>query len=278
MLLCLLLDRKWHTYQGNLYALFLMEVLEDALHELKAEVGQDPAVLYKSLSEEETADFDLFEKEADLMYAHKWQFSNVTAMELYRDPTYCHTAVVPAQTRYLGHVLNEERNDNWFRYEHGLSLKTLHYTPIPEIGLSYIPVARDKKLKCNRTLQIDSKDFFLATGRFEGYQKITVPNDVEKRVYGPHKPKGIIAACARACVWECGKNPLVTPQDVRNGNMEIRVNGVQVDAVEDFENCYLFQKANGEIHWHANEKGEYDIEVHITILGKRARFSSFIVW
>lgn len=271
--------RKWHAYHGNVYALFLMETIQDALRELKLE-AEDPQVLLERLSKEEMDDFREFEEEADLMYHHKWNVhDNVTAMELYRDHTYCHTANVPAQTRYRGYVYNQTVDDNWFRYYHGNTLKyNRNRFPTEELSLTYIPPNRETKYNCNHTLQIDSKDFFLATGRYDGFQTVEIPNHAEVRAYGDHDVKGIIAVCAAACSFECGASPLLSPDAIHTDKAQFQVNGEDVDSVISFENCFLLVRANGSLHWPKNANKKYTIGVKVNLPGKFFRFSSFILW
>ena len=258
-----------------------METVEDALHELKIEPDLDPPKLLDKLIAEEAADVDKFEKEAQLMYHHKWNVhDNITAMELYRDHTYCHTANIPAMTRFKGHLLNKELNDNWFRYDHGQTLKyNRNRFPTDQISLTYIPGNRNTKYNCNMTLHIDSKDFFLATGRYDGYQTIEFPNDAEIKAYGDHDVKGVIAVCAAACSFECGASPLLSPDAIHTDKTEIQVNGEDVADVIEFENCFLLVRSDGSLHWpKKNGSNKYTIGVKVNIRGKFFRFSSFILW
>ena len=272
--------RKWHAYHGNLYALFLMETIEDALHELKLQ-AEDPAVLLQQLTKEEMGDFQEFEQEATLLYEHKWNVHDaVTALELYRDHTYCHTANIPAQTRYLGYVYNQTVNDDWFHYFHGNTLKfNRNRFPTEELSLTYIPPNRETKYNCNHTLNIDSKDCFLATGRYDGFQTIVIPNEAEIRAYGDHDPKGIIAVCAAACSFECGASPLLSPDSIHTGKAHFQVNGEDVDSVIGFENCFLLVRKDGSLHWPKKDGSKkYTIGVKVNFRGKFFRFSSFILW
>eukprot|EP00977_Amphora_coffeiformis_P003380 scaffold629_cov168-Amphora_coffeaeformis.AAC.4 len=247
-----------------------MEVVDDALQELKKE-AEDPEAEYERLTKDEMEDYREFEEEADILYEHKWNVhDSVTAMELYRDHTYCHTANIPAQTRYLGHVYNENVSDDWFQYYHGQTLKFLRQRfPGPELSLTYIPKQRDTKYNCNHTLHIDSKDFFLATGRYDGYQTLVWPNDAEVKAYGEHVPKGIIAACASSCSFECGASPLLNADAIHSGKATFRVNGEDVDSVIPFENCFLFVRKDGSLHWPNNGSNQYELGVQVVALAAR---------
>mmetsp|Transcript_5568 Transcript_5568/g.10830 ORF Transcript_5568/g.10830 Transcript_5568/m.10830 type:complete len:649 (-) Transcript_5568:118-2064(-) len=269
---------KWHAYHGNLYALFLMELMEDALHELKGE-GEDYGEIYHTLQDEEAEEFRQFEAEAELMYDIQWSIDDATALQFYRDPVYCHTANVPAQTRYLGYVLNKERYDDWFSYSKGMTVKNMRLKAKPEIRLGYVPIPRDEKdPNCTATLSIDSKEFFYATQRYDGYQKIIVPNDAEVAAYDWHRSSGIIAACAAACSFECAGSPMLSPDHIHVGKAEMKVNGEPVNSVVKFDNCFLLKREDGTLHWPSNVEGRYEIEVQVLAKNKEFRFSSFIVW
>lgn len=254
-----------------------MEVMEDALHELKAEPGDNVAT-FQRLEQEEYDDYRIFEEQADLKYEMRWAIEDLTAMQFYRDPTFCHTAHLPAQTRYLGYVLDRERYDNWFNYKKGASFKSLQVDPKPEILLAYQPMDREKKLLCNLTLSIDSKDFFLANDRYNGFQKLIIPNDSEQKAYDYHQSSGIIVMCANACSFECAGSKMLSVDHVKTDKANMRVNGEPVGSVEKFDNCFLLRKESGELHWESNHENKYEIEVHVAGQGKHFQFTSIIVW
>ena len=52
-LVLVLLYRKWHAYYGIIYALFVMEIIGDALEEIKNSKENDPSVLCKTLETKE---------------------------------------------------------------------------------------------------------------------------------------------------------------------------------------------------------------------------------
>ena len=248
-----------------MYALFLMEIMEDALHELKVDPG-GYVEIFQRLETDEAEEYRLFEEQADLRYEMRWSIEDVTAMQFYRDPTICRTARLPAQTRYLGHVFDQERYDTWFAYKKGASFKTLQNDPKSVMKLGFQPLGREEKLLCNETLHIDSKDFFLADGRFKGYQKIIVPNEAEQNAYDYHQNSGIIAMCAQACSFECAGSNVLSVDHVHTDKVNMRVNGVQVGSVERFDNCFLLRKESGQLHWESNHENKYEIEgpYHLT--------------
>lgn len=266
--------RKWHAFHGTMYSLFLMEVMEDALLELVAEEAQDPKVLYQNLLEEEYNNFEYFETKASIKYGDQWSTDVLEAEHLYRDPAYCHTAVLPSQARYLGHTMNHESYSDWFDYYKGYPLSKAEKHPKEEIRLSYVPKQREHK--CDVPLNIDHPSFFLASNAYNDWQKVTIPNPTEVQVYGMHPMSGIIMVCTAACSFDCGGSPLLQPDALNKENRaRFRVNGEDVGSVERFDNCYLLKRPNGALHWAG---GRYEIEVHTLLPGKRFEFTSFIVW
>jgi hypothetical protein len=137
-----------------------MEILDDALLGLKAELakGGDIRVLFDSLEALAHQDFRTFEETASILFKEEWDIEEggISAKQLFRDPTYCHTANLPAQARYLGYVTDKPREDaDWFDYNKGNALSTMWKVPNPQMKLTYIPRGRNNK--CNSTLNIDFK-------------------------------------------------------------------------------------------------------------------------
>lgn len=254
-----------------------MEVMEDALHDLQSEQGENVDV-YQRLMSEEAEDFRMFEEEAEFKYEAEWSLDDLTAEQFYRDPTFCHTARLPAETRYLGYVFNEKRYDSWFSFRKGIALKALKNNPRPDIVLGYLPRDREEKKLCNQTLTIDSKDFFIADSRYDGYQKIVIPNDAELDAYDYHQTSGIIVLCAQACSFECAGSPLLSPDHIEKDKANMRVNGEPVDSVQKFDNCFLLRRQTGELNWPSNSEQKYEIEIEVLANKKHFQFNSFILW
>ena len=270
------LNRKWHNFQGNLYALFLMEIMDDALFDLSTSPLSFRDQMDK-MTDKEIQNQQMFEVEAKIFYKHEWKLKDVDAMQLMRDHTYCHTALLPAQTRYLGHVYNRRTYDDWFSYNKGTQLRFALQSKNRRMPLSYIPRLRDDK--CEAPLNIDSRDFFLSSHSHHGYQKVVIPNDIEIEYYGKEMVSGIVMVCAASCTSECHGTPLLSPDSIDKGNKsEFRVNGEQVKTVVRMDNCFLLQQENGSLYWRSNGQGKYEIEVHTLAPNKQFRFTSFIIW
>jgi hypothetical protein len=85
--------------------------VKQALSLIKKE-GEDPEALLHRLQDAETADFDTFKASTNFRFDDKWKISEgVTAQQFYHDSVYCHTARLPAQARYKGHIFDKERDE-----------------------------------------------------------------------------------------------------------------------------------------------------------------------
>ena len=275
---------KLHAYYGNIYALFLMEVIDDALQSIKASGEVDPSVLSKQLQQEEDDLFNAFEASDNFKYAHKWDLegTELTTEMFYHHRVYCHSARLPAQTRYKGHVFDQNRDDNWHSdFKKGLSQSSLNLKPLPEMKLAYSP---SEKHKCNETLHIDSRDYFFATYKYGDFQTIAVPNTAELKAYGLHQTKGYIAVCPAACTHSnCKALQLMGLRDINkvqlsNKEIFLQVNGEEVASAVPLDDCFLLKRSSGEYKWDPNSEGRYEIGFKILTSHRYFRISSFIVW
>ena len=271
--------RKWHAYYGNIYTLFLMDLLDDSLQEIKQKLLDSPTMLWKRLRMEEESEFKAFEASDNFKYAHRWDVEGtaLTTELFYHHSVYCHTARLPAETRYNGKVFNLNRNDDWFNFKKGFSAKRLTTNPEKEMRLAY--AAREKH-DCPLTLHIDSRDFFFATPRFGDFQVITAPNIEEFKYYGPHAPKGLILMCPAACTHDsCPGHKAVGASHVNEGKeIEIQVNGEKVARAAQLDDCFLLERESGDFQWEPHDGGRFDIGVKMLDSRRHLRLSSVIVW
>ena len=253
-----------------------MEIMQDALHEISQEQGDLGALLDK-LVLEEISNFNAFEADATIKYRSQWSVSEVDALQLMRDQTYCRTALLPAQTRYHGTVFNLEKNYDWFSYKKGIVRRFANDQIKKAMVLSYFP--KDKRDKCEVPTYIDSKDFFLAAHAFHGYQRVVIPNDAEIKAFGKVTTSGVIMVCAQSCSFECHGTPLLSPDSIDRGNKsKFRVNGEDVATVKRMDNCFILEREDGSYSWPADQNGKCSIEVHTLAKNKEFRFTSFIIW
>lgn len=263
-----------------MYALFLTEIVDDALQTIKEKNNDDLSGLYKQLLDEENEFFRNFEASTNFKYAHKWDLegTELTTELFYHHKVYCHTARLPAQTRYKGHVFGKERDDDWHgSFKKGVAQSGANRKPEQEMRVTYAP---REKHNCSVPLHIDSRDFFFATPAYGDYQTATLPNIVEFKNYGPHKPQGLLAVCAAACTHTmCNGFKLLGAKDVNEGtDVLMQVNGEPVAKATPFDDCFLLQRASGDYYWDPTPEGRYVVGVKILHPKRFFRISSFLVW
>lgn len=255
-----------------------MEMIDDALQAIKQAEVTDPKSWLDQLLAEEDEQFKAFETSTNFKYSHKWDIegTELTTEMFYHQRVYCHTARLPAQTRYLGHVFNKDRHDNWHDYKKGMSATTMNNEPKKELRVTYSPRERHG---CEVPLHIDSRDFFFATPNFGDYQTVTIPNTEEFKAYGPHQPKGYIAMCAAACTHsECNSKKLLQALDInKKEDVLVMVNGELVAEATRFDDCFLLRKEDGGYKWEI-KSGRYEVAIKVLTPYRYFRISSFIVW
>lgn len=230
------------------------------------------------LKEKEDAEFETFEASSDFMYGSYWVIpfdGAVTAHQLADSPAYCHTARLPAQARYMGYVMDNPFPDDPTDFDRGIDLENALTFKADAMLLTY-EEARHKQ-ECPANLKIDYKDFFLATGFQEDFQTMIVPNDIEMEVFGGHTPLGILLACGADCELGCPRNSL----DLKYAEKHmatITVNNEQVRRMVPYEDCYILQRAGEDMHWPADENGQYTIAIKVAKKTAYMRIGTVIVW
>ena len=196
----------------------------------------------------------------------------------YRERSICHTALLPAETRYEGYLTGVKTVDG--DYEKGKSRDELDKEPANGTMRIAI-VTKERQEWCPVTIVIDFKDHFYANEN-DGWLSLTFPNDAELEAYGPWEPKGVILICFGNC--DQGK----CPQGKRRMNdqqLEITINNVPVTRLwsmsnGDFHNdCGIAQAADG---WYfpKNDEGRFKVAVKVGPNGEQwlayTRISSII--
>ena len=252
--------RRVHAVYGTLTALFLADHLVDAIESVVDE--KDPYRLYSQLKTAEDADYDqFFHSPVDdvvngFIDEEATQYG-LRGGQLFRNPAMCHTALLPAQTRYLG-ALTDTVKQGMIHYDTGLDIDTAQQTKSE--GKTRLVFNPNDRQKCEVSLGIDYKDCFYA-GSHDGWTSITIPNDAELREYGREssRPTGIVLVCFMACPF--GKCP---PGDTRlsavtDGKLRFEVNGQAVTGYTQMSDCAALRGENGAI-FPPNSDGKYEIK------------------
>jgi hypothetical protein len=189
--------RKDHALKGNQLALFLMEVIHDALQEIETK-GSDPNALLVEIQKQEDADYKQFKEAALPAFVAKSlpQVEDVPTELLFKEPNICHTARLPAESRFKG-ILTESDKTGFETFDIGVSLDEVAVSQNPggKMRLTYEPKAR---YECGA--ERDFKDYYYIGQSHEGVSTISLPNSREKAEYGTGQPlRGIISICFTAC-------------------------------------------------------------------------------
>jgi hypothetical protein len=303
---------KEHYLKGRLMGVFLVDMLQEALIDLDAIMlshRQDRDTVYSSLIEKEAADVRLAVQAPPPPAAQAFsQFTEtmqrITPQALYKQKAICHTALLPAQERYdgilmeSGHQTTVEAND----YDRGLN----RYFMTEPVRDRKLPLAFDPndRQRCE-ALEIDHKDFFWVRDG-DGWLSRIVPNDSELLSYrdnseermseltmhiratasngalSPQEPvQGLIMVCLKICpLKRCPDDAMGFGPLKRNTNqLSIKVDGIPVTSVHKLDDCHFLEGPNG-LRWGPGktQNGQYTLSFLINDKQKNnMKISSFIV-
>lgn len=248
-----------------------MEILDDALTVFETQAQGDPAVFVQTIREAEAQNYTAFQSNTNYFRPDAYKFPDVSLETLYTSPNYCHTARLAAETRYQGILTGRKGLLAQNTYDGGTEvLKARSETDTAVMPLVY---DANERQKCEIPVQVDFKDFFLTSGKFQNYVSLTLPNDSEVAAYGQHDLKGVIALCPAACGWRC-------PADTIWGieKVSYRVNGEDVHNMTDFDGCHLLQRSDKSHIWPKNQQGRFEISAKVHEEKEIMRISTFLLW
>jgi hypothetical protein len=283
-------DRKgmafWHpgwkllALWGNTMALFMSETLLDAIAEIDS--LSDRETLLRDLQTEENIEYQKF-FQSDLPPLEK-DFLNQIGEELlneanvsvfFRSPSICHTARLPAETRYLG-ILTESDRVGVHDYYKGVPKNVADQLEVKDGSEMSMPLVYDpaERQSCEVELNRDFKDFFFASNKM-GWSRITIPNKAEVRAYGLTDPErfkyqGLLVMCLKTCDWGMCPAGDMQLESIQRGQVKFKVNGVPVTNVTKFVDCGVLRGKHGH-YWKPNDNGQYKIRAKV--LGDGSDFS-----
>lgn len=251
--------------------------MDDALADLENADVSDPLSRYNELKSEEEKDYQSVPEsrvaEHNLMKDKNELNQDFDMDYIFNNRAYCHTALLPAETRYLG-LLTETNQTGFFSYDVGISRKTAEREASNGtlMRLTYDP---NERQPCSLLLQVDYKDFFFLT-ELEGTKKLVLPNKAEWDVY--QKPtKGLIGFSNVGCDWGRCQKGESRETGLELGEWEMIVNGVRATNYTKLANVNFVRHTDG---WYfpPNSAGQFEIEIRIKAVGMFLRFSSFIIF
>lgn len=305
----LALHRKWHALKGNLLALFVVEMLEDAIQKIVNAITNntmatdDPArLLLEQFEAQDRADFDKFWQSdypdsLKLIIADKSEHANIDWDLLVKGPVYCHTALLPAQIRtklFLTYQKSQPVNDTFSVATVAIS-RIQADAAVPAVlddnnrTMRIVYEDADRNLEdfvnCSEPPHIDYNEYFYVNA-VEDWKTVVVPNDAEIKEYGVKQAptKGMIAFSFNECP---GGNINVT--GILAGDATFYVNGNHVMNLTQFhagyQECVLMlsgpDAAGGgsdRYYWQPNNEGRFEIRARVTKVRFFLRVTSFIVW
>jgi len=255
-------------------ALFLTEIIGNALEELKT---RGPTTEYMD-SLMEMRRRDLQRLQSKVPSALDEFLKDVTNSDIKPDdvlikPSFCHTGLLPAETRHKG-ILTDSPPGTWKEYAEGILLKDALSLSKEGQPPQLIMNTEDRQ-ECEVQLNIDYKDYFLVK---DEWSKITLPSDRELQEYGRGQDLlGLVALCLVTCPWgNCERHEL-REDHFRNQTAAVEVNGVSVTDVTIFDRCFFLRGEDGH-YFPLNDKGRLEIRARSNEPDKRIRISSFLVW
>ena len=271
---------KDHNLKGRILGYYMLDLLEEALIQLdEYRSSPDPGV---EISLDDTSwsgilDHLYAETEADVATIlqstpsfaswpqddDKDTLLEVGPSIIFRKPAICHTALLPAQTRYDGIMKTSGmRIDPRNGFEEGDRKQLI--AP-PDNGI--IPLAYDAndRQTCP-ALEIDHKDFFLVKEGW-GFLGQIVPSQAETQAFdrGTRK-EGLVMVCLKICPNNrCPDESVGFGLIKRNrGKLFITVDGKPVTTIKKLDGCHFMGGEHG-LKWAGQAcSGAHDVRFRIT--------------
>jgi len=279
---------KAHLVTGNIFAYYLVMMLEEVLNDLLNEVvnkaadedsqseGKVTKDYLEALRKQDQQDLSDFLK-SDL--PKDWP-TETDVSKLYRSKVYCTSAILPNEARYHGLVTETTSGEPvWGGMHVNFDLGVPH-KPVPEALpdrddiepiLTYDETFRQP---CSEVLEIDYKDYFMVRQK-DGWMTRTYPNAAELEEFGKgnNTREGMIVLCSRVCLWyKCEKE--YVPLKQLPTNLTVEVDGHQVHQSKELNQ--LCEVISGDIG-QGNENGQYTIKFRVNRPDGQLFLSSVIV-
>jgi hypothetical protein len=280
---------KWQAIMGNLAALFLLDVWEDALTELASRQTVDSDVLLRELQAEEIAEYERFRESAypeeavKALVADEAEHDKIDWNLIAKGPNFCHTARIPSEIRYKG-ILTESGPTQRLTEFTGKSISRMvaERRPIESDMMQLVYEEAEHKDNCTVLTHLDYKESFFVNSDDTRWRKVVVPNDAELSEYGTGQPlRGLIAVCIRWCEFNKCPPLALSFADLQTSLFVMEVNGEAVTNITHLKSSQdrcVFLKRKSGYYWTPNEAGRFEIWAKVLKFGRFLRFSSFVVW
>jgi hypothetical protein len=288
-----------------------------AAKDLAAHPDQDPQSLLDKLQNEEDGSYALLQRAEVPTLAHnnyvlgysktKTTPTDDDKMKLdapnvfIKGPALCHTARLPAQSRFLGHLTDSAPgkvggvsifgNET---YDVGIEDQVAMTTPSNgNMRLVWTMhnerVAAEACARDGGMINPDYYDFFL-TGSLDGWNKLIFPNEAEKKAYNydPANIKGyvVLYPMKMAKAYYTGKDQLAGLADVefREKKWEMKINGQPVTELINLNlgtggaPCLLASGPNNNLVFAPPPSGSYTIEIKVNEKDSYVRLRTIVLY
>jgi hypothetical protein len=269
--------RKVHALSGNFNALFLTDVLEDALNKLTQSTLKDPLAFLAKLQAEEDAEYAQFFKAELPSIATGFPVPDDVDRELiFKSPNFCHTGRLPADTRHRG-ILTESSKVGVETFDMCVYKSEADRTENPSEFMRLV-CDDNTRQDCPISVGMDYKDYFYVNEK-EGWKKLLIPNDAEKAAYGTVKPRlqGVLAICMVGCSWGSCLDGRLAFGTFERGESEMEVNGIKVVNFTNAFPCRYLKHEKGH-KFRSNSDGRFEIRARTLEPSGSLRFSTIAVW
>jgi len=273
--------RKWHALVGNLNAHFLLDVISDAIAEIKnirhptlelIDVWQREA----DMEREQLLSSSLPEDLKSEILAVGDDVVEIDINDIYTAPNYCHIARVPSHIRHSG-ILTDDAPGNMTHYTQGISrsvaMATENDSTEPRLLLD-----EDTRLECDQgDLLIDHHDFFFVHQK-ESPKQLLLPTDREIEAYGRGQElKGLVVICMADCLHGACPPGRLNATSVADSSLQLAVNSQKVTSVTTMGRCDFLKGESGH-YFGVNEQGKVHLQIQVTQEESYVQIGSVVVW
>mmetsp|Transcript_6249 Transcript_6249/g.9013 ORF Transcript_6249/g.9013 Transcript_6249/m.9013 type:complete len:662 (-) Transcript_6249:72-2057(-) len=268
---------KLHLLRGRLLGHYMIQLLEESIMEIdEIGGGRSPSswqrILLDQLNREESAYLHQLEKKkpspaSDDSYAVEGVPNSASIIRelgvpnLFRAPSICHTALLPAESRYKGYVTMSDQVGDWRdgNFDIGTNkIKAFQWAvdsshgPLQPWHSPLLVYEMGDRHRCSSP-KIDHKDYFLVRNTEKDWLHMYVPTETEMQVYH-HSGKPPLQGILIVCVAHC-PNDMCPPEHVHLNNerketwVEIQVDGQPIKKVLPLDGtCSILENKHG-VRW-----------------------------
>jgi len=220
-------------------------------------------------------------------------FNALPRSTLFNGPSICHTARLPAQTRFFGTLTNQpEMTGNQTIYGRetyfvGINEETFFKQNADSNedtsrDMTLVTIQKERQEGCGEELaKPDYHDFFMMASS-DKWSELSFPNEMEKAAYNYHENekdyKGILIMIPRFCAFNDCEKGFLGHNEFNEGKWEMRVNGKPVKKMTLLgHESVLLEHADG-MKFDRNDQGQYDLTFKVNEPDSFIKISAFVMY